>query len=611
MNDFFNLVFDVPENEIENIFYNNISVIKVGDFMQLNMVGTPIYGVHKNDSYNYFRPNIWKENFLCFELTECMRQKGDDDFIRILNKARYMTVESDWNKLGNWDKLPDSEKEVITFLYSRNIESNHPDYPHHALHVFPLNKDVKAHNDEMIKNVNETFMFKAVDSKKDMTGSFKPLDIIKDAKDDSGLPDKVKLGVGAVVMITKNEDVEDRIVNGTTGTIVGFEGVEKDDITKENGRWCHTIWVRPDDSTTGLLKRQNLTKKQKERFPNCIPIKRKEDYISIANDNTSYKRIQFPLKLCYGATIHKYQGRSKDTLVVGGFEKMRYWKPGMLYTALTRCRRADGLYLLGFNPVALNANDDGKKEIERIRKESMITELHPRITFFEMYPKSNWEFICLQNVRSVAMHKLDILSDSIMMGSSVICLTETALSCDDWNGWKDFENFEIYQKCRKDAHEDPNINQRKSGGVALLVNKEIKSSSYPSDEIDNLEKISAKVSILNELLSISLIYKDHKMPKKEFLQSLDKLFKKRKDMPSMILGDFNIDTLKDNDLVSLVKKHKFVPLVENGTTINGNPLDQIYVCNFPILDKCEVVTVPSYFLDHDLVVLCLPKEGRE
>ena len=101
------------------------------------------------------------------------------------------------------------------------------------------------------------------------------------------------------------------------------------------------------------------------------------------------------------------------------------------------------------------------------------------------------------------------------------------------------------------------------------------------------------------------------MPKKEFLQSLDKLFKKRKDMPSMILGDFNIDTLKDDDLVSLVKKHKFVPLVENGTTINGNPLDQIYVCNFPILDKCEVVTVPSYFSDHDLVVLCLPKEGRE
>ena len=79
----------------------------------------------------------------------------------------------------------------------------------------------------------------------------------------------------------------------------------------------------------------------------------------------------------------------------------------------------------------------------------------------------------------------------------------------------------------------------------------------------------------------------------------------------MILGDFNIDTLKDDELVGLVKKHKFIPLVKNFTTINGNLLDQIYVCNFPILDSCKVVTVPSYFSDHDLVVLCLPKEGRE
>ena len=101
------------------------------------------------------------------------------------------------------------------------------------------------------------------------------------------------------------------------------------------------------------------------------------------------------------------------------------------------------------------------------------------------------------------------------------------------------------------------------------------------------------------------------MPKKEFLQTLDKLFKKRKNMPSMILGDFNINTSKDDDLVGLVMKHQFIPLVENNTTINGNLLDQIYVCNFPFFDNYEVVTLPSYFSDHDLVVLCLPKEGKE
>ena len=256
MNDYFNLVFDVPERDLENVFYNNISVIKVGDFMQLNMVGTPIYGVHKNDSYNYFRPNIWKENFLCFELTECMRQKGDDDFIKILNKARYMTIESGCKI----DKLPESEQEVISFLYSRSIQEDHPDYPHDALHVFPTNKDVNIHNTKMVKSINnEKFTFLAIDSKKDMTGSFKPLEIRKNAKQDSGLTDEIVLGIGAIVMITRNESVEDKIVNGTIGTVVGFEGVEKDDVTIENGRWCHTIWIRPDDKTTGLMK-QHLCK---------------------------------------------------------------------------------------------------------------------------------------------------------------------------------------------------------------------------------------------------------------------------------------------------------------------------------------------------------------
>ena len=99
MNDYFNLIFDVPDKDKSSTFYNNISVIKVGDFMQLNLFGTPIYGNPKNDSYEYFRPNIWKKNFTCFELTECMRQKGDDGFIKILNTARYMTFPAGSEKL--------------------------------------------------------------------------------------------------------------------------------------------------------------------------------------------------------------------------------------------------------------------------------------------------------------------------------------------------------------------------------------------------------------------------------------------------------------------------------------------------------------------------------
>ena len=236
-----------------------------------------------------------------------------------------------------------------------------------------------------------------------------------------------------------------------------------------------------------------------------------------------------------------------------------------------------------------------------------ITKTPGRINFFEIYPKADYEFICLQNVRSIAMHKLDVLSDPIMMASSVICLTETALSCDDWNGWKNFESYDIYQTCRKDAHQNPDINQRKSGGVAILVNKEIQSYIDPFNKIENLEMTNTDISICGVSLSINLIYKDHIMPRKEFLKLLKQLFRNKMHLPSIILGDFNINTLEDSDLMGLAIEHKFESLVQNSTTINGNILDQIYVCNFPFLVNCEVVTMPSYFSDHDLVVLCVPK----
>ena len=114
----------------------------------------------------------------------------------------------------------------------------------------------------------------------------------------------------------------------------------------------NTIWVRPDEKNVGLNKRKGLSRAQRKKYPNAIPVKRVEDNILIANDNSSYKRLQFPLKLCWGATIHKYQGRSLDILVIGGFDS-NFWTPGMLYTALTRCRRAEGLFLLGFKETAL------------------------------------------------------------------------------------------------------------------------------------------------------------------------------------------------------------------------------------------------------------------
>ena len=85
LNDYLNDVFEVPENKRGVTFYNNLCIIKVGDFKQLTLLGTPTYENSSKQPYNIWRPNIWQDHFHCFELTQNMRQKNDYNFAQVLN----------------------------------------------------------------------------------------------------------------------------------------------------------------------------------------------------------------------------------------------------------------------------------------------------------------------------------------------------------------------------------------------------------------------------------------------------------------------------------------------------------------------------------------------
>ena len=173
-----------------------------------------------------------------------MRQKDDLDFAQILSIVRYMTI----NPKTDLEKLPDDQKKVISFLRSRVIPLDHPNYPHTALHIFPTNKDVDNFNNIMIKTVPGAKELKCYESFLDQTGSFKPCEA-KNAKDDFGLPQIITIGIGARIMITKNQNVDDKIVNGTIGTVV--------DLINEKG--VDIIWMRPDDLSVGKIKQGQLS----------------------------------------------------------------------------------------------------------------------------------------------------------------------------------------------------------------------------------------------------------------------------------------------------------------------------------------------------------------
>ena len=70
------------------------------------------------------------------ELTEVLRQRGDHDFIRVLNKIRKGSIDDD----------------VEHTLKARFLETK--SYPEHAVHMSAENKPVKRHNETELNSLD-------------------------------------------------------------------------------------------------------------------------------------------------------------------------------------------------------------------------------------------------------------------------------------------------------------------------------------------------------------------------------------------------------------------------------------------------------------------------
>ena len=75
----------------------------------------------------------------------------------------------------------------------------------------------------------------------------------------------------------------------------------------------------------------------------------------------------------------------------------------------------------------------------------------------------------------------------------------------------------------------------------------------------------------------------------------------------VIIGDFNVNMLTNNDCQELASEYGFWPVVHTSTTIKGSLLDQAFI-NFNLSDEnLKVEVLPSYFSDHHLICLCIRK----
>ncbi|KAK7387043.1 hypothetical protein VNO78_27517 [Psophocarpus tetragonolobus] len=294
--------------------WGGIQLVVVGDFCQLSPFGensedgkkfkkgkkSKVSKKSKRVSYA-FEAACWNDSFdLQIELTKIFRQ-SDLRFIKLLQAIR--RGESDHPNLALLEEC-----------------CSKTECDPSAVQLFPFNKTVKRVNEEKLKSLQkDVVVYRAIDSG----------DKSRKQQFEKGIaPEVVTICEGARVMLVKNLNTWQGLVNGATGTIVGFDETV-DDIFSGN-----RLPIVQFDS--GKL----------------LTIKPVEWHV-MDGDRTVATREQIPIILAWALSIHKCQGMTLDKAKINLSGAFAY---GMAYTALSRVKRLEDLDLSGFKPSLIKTN---------------------------------------------------------------------------------------------------------------------------------------------------------------------------------------------------------------------------------------------------------------
>ena len=270
--------------------FGGVGVILVGDLMQLPPVNERyIFKTPRNPHLAAFSDvvNLWRE-FDPYILQHNHRQGESKDWAATLNRIRDGTfTEAD---------------ELI--LKSRMTKE--PFMKEDAMHVFYMNKDVHEHNSQMLKQLESAEQtFPAVHI---MPKGCSPFINKHGIVGSTQFLQELKLKIGARCMLVFNINTIDELVNGATGTVLGFERAKRFVKSEQD---C--IIVKFDSDKCGELQRKKYpAQSHKYSESNGTPIFRTElEYLMTTRRGKSHasraKVVQFPLRLSYGSTSHKMQ----------------------------------------------------------------------------------------------------------------------------------------------------------------------------------------------------------------------------------------------------------------------------------------------------------------
>lgn len=313
--------------------FGGIQVLFIGDFFQLPPVEKEPDAIRRF----CFDSPVWEDLNLKNVVLKKNYRQSEEYFITALAHMRTNCLNSDDIKLLN----------------SRCVDSD--TYQTDMLHIFSTNEEANRYNSAKFNLIEEPIrIFTADDAvyrgTKLVCENFTEsenyiLEIFsKNCRAEKDIP----LKLGAKVMLLVNMDFNKGLINGACGTILGFN--EK------------SINIKFDNGVTA-----------------SIPQHRFEYYY---NDRVVAERIQYPLKLAYGITIHKSQGMTLDRLVV---DCSRIFERGQAYVAMSRVKTLGGLFIKAFEPEKVMVDEhvaefyENLKEVGEVEAKPIIEDEVERI----------------------------------------------------------------------------------------------------------------------------------------------------------------------------------------------------------------------------------------
>ena len=349
---------------------------------------------------------------------------------------------------------PGSVEDVLLQQCELKVPCTHPKYPKHAMHVYAQNKYCNEWNDFMLESIpGETTTCIAHDSKKDNITRLADVNIPDKPSATGNLNKELNIKVGARVMITTNIDVSDGLTNGVMGSIV--------DIVKDEKKLnVKVILVKFDNRDVGQSARSNSL--YKHINSDAVPIVQLQVSFQInSSSSCSASRLQFPLRLCWGVTIHKCQGLTLEEIVVDMTPTKGRYYPGQAYVAFSRVKKLEGLHIVNYTRSQIKISPNVEEEMEKLQMNCL-----PQIPkhFFEI-ERAHAKLLHI-NIGNLHRKIVDMKCDKLLKSADVICINETHLSKNDSLEPTMLDLAQDTQIYRKDRNSY-------GGGVAILIHKKL------------------------------------------------------------------------------------------------------------------------------------------